>query len=1055
MADSLSLPAHLTTYSTEARWLWLDGDPSPPNAWADFRRRFSVPAGALAAAYLLVTADSRYHLTINNQFVGRGPVRSFPFAYGYDVYEVGPLLREGHDNVVAATVTHWGDGTMQYLRGRGGFLCELVLVGPDGTVRRITGGRGWRARRNSALASHAPRISIQLPFEEQYDARQEVAGWSEPGFDDRGWEDPVEVGPPGCPPWTGLAPRSIPFLCEDLVAPTRVLAVELARPREGTWWALDVRHLAGTSVELHNSAPLGEMGHALVTEVVVAQPCQATLWATWNYEPGAVWLRGQPVSPPGGIIPLGAMEVTLDLEAGPNLLVVAQCQRPALHLSCDQPVTFSARRLLPPESPEAPWAYLGPLDERTDSARRLRASRVAEDLPQDVRRVPVDRHEAMLDVFAVTSSQRFYAVDGGFCAPEIAGPTPRPLADLPRAQPVATPDALLHDNGDWTEIAPQPDGDAHLVVDFGRELVGYLELELDAPEGAIVDANLFEGIDETGIFWTWGLHNSLRYTCRDGHQTFRSFIRRGFRYASLTVRNHRRPLRVRRVACLLNTYPVQERGQFACSDALLTEIWRVAAYTVRLCMEDTYVDCPAYEQVFWVGDARNSALVNAVAFGAYALTDRCLRLVGQSLSRDLDPLKRPELRARPHLTTDHVVSSWFSEIPMWTFLWVWNVWEHYWLTGDRAALADHYEPVRRCLEIAEGFLTERDLLDVPDVWNLVDWAAMDLTRSGEVTSNTALMAEALRRAALMADTLDRPDEGARYRALAHRLREAINRHCWDEQRGAYVDTVRDATAYTRAAALAQQVGYPPEEAARFAARERISEPTNTLVLLCDCATPERRERVAPLALAAREGHYISSSPWASESWPAEQVVPVGSPWFLFFTLETLIALGHTEMALEIVGTQWARMLEKGATTFWETFPGGVGAGHWSRSLCHGWSAAPAYFLSTQVLGITPAAAGYAHVAVAPHPPAGLTWARGVTPTPRGDVTVSWSRSGAGPSARWTVALTLPPTSTGEVTLPGGSPNAAPTIAGSADVVARWTGDGWRLDLPAGASVTVS
>ena len=39
--------------------------------------------------------------------------------------------------------------------------------------------------------------------------------------------------------------------------------------------------------------------------------------------------------------------------------------------------------------------------------------------------------------------------------------------------------------------------------------------------------------------------------------------------------------------------------------------------------------------IYWVGDARNSAPVNAVAFGAYDLTDRCVRLTGQSLSPEL------------------------------------------------------------------------------------------------------------------------------------------------------------------------------------------------------------------------------------------------------------------------------------------------------------------------------------------------------------------------------------------------------------------------------------
>src|SRR5262249_18718837 len=155
---------------------------------------------------------------------------------------------------------------------------------------------------------------------------------------------------------------------------------------------------------------------------------------------------------------------------------------------------------------------------------------------------------------------------------------------------------------------------------------------VDAPEGAIIDGNFFEGLDDGGIFWTRNLRNTFRYVCREGHQLFTSHERRGFRYGSFTFREMSRALKNRQGSNLKATYPVAHTGHFACSDETLKKIWEVGAYTVQLCMLDTYVDCPAYEQVYWVGDARNSALVNAVAFGAFELTDRCVRLTGESLS---------------------------------------------------------------------------------------------------------------------------------------------------------------------------------------------------------------------------------------------------------------------------------------------------------------------------------------------------------------------------------------------------------------------------------------
>jgi len=107
----------------------------------------------------------------------------------------------------------------------------------------------------------------------------------------------------------------------------------------------------------------------------------------------------------------------------------------------------------------------------------------------------------------------------------------------------------------------------------------------------------------------------------------------------------------------------------------------------------------------------------------------------------------------------------------------------------------------------------------------------------------------------------------------------------------------------------------------------------------------------------------------------------------------MISAGYTSDAIALIREQWNRMLEKGATTFWETFPGKVGSGdhggdHWSRSLCHGWSAAPAYFLSTQVLDVAPLEPGYRRVRIAPQR-CDLQWASGAVPTPHGLITVEW------------------------------------------------------------------
>jgi alpha-L-rhamnosidase len=976
-------------FSPEAQWIWGSDDQGEHNIWRYFRRRFSVPGG-LARATLLITADSRYECAVNGRALGRGPARGFPFAYSYDVYDITPDLRTGDVNVIAVMANHLGDHTMSYIRGRPGLLCELLLEDAQGNVTRYSSDSSWRTAPASTFASAAPRISVQLEFEEQYDARREIPGWDSPQFDDSSWLQAAEVGPLGTAPWTELSPRSIPFLTEDLLSPAEIKAVELARTRPGVLWSLDLRYEAGSVRTGLRSAPPGERGSLLFTEVFSPRECTVRIRYFPNYEGGALRINDQ-VFEADELQRSSETPIEVRLRAGPNLVMLRDLLTPALLFETPEPVTFSAERFVP----GAAWVLTAPVHEITDHAQlgdpKVPQWSVAslDELPADDPRIGIPPDANKTDIFALTATQDLYSIRGGFYSYDILRASPRPGLDGERPVPAEMPEALLHDNGHWTMINPQPDGDVHLIVDFGREIIGYVQLEVDAPEGATIDANFFEGIDDAGIFWTWNLRNSFRYVCRQGYQHFTSHQRRGFRYGAFTFRNLAGPLKVRHIGARLATYPVEARGHFACSDETLTKIWQVAAYTVRLCMLDTYVDCPAYEQVYWVGDARNSALVNAVAFGAFDLTDRCVRLAGQSLSDQLDSIKPPHLQAmRTHIITSHVVSGWFDEIPMWTFLWVWMAWENYWHTGSRDALAAYYQDVRECLKRCESFLTERGLLDIPDVWNLVDWAAQDLERHGEVVSNTVLMAQALDYAAQMADTLDLPDDSAAHRALAKRLRDAVNTYGWSDRHQGYVDTVRDRFAYERYMQRCGEQGVQPETFESFQAKQRISEPTNTLVLQCNAVPQERREAVLRFVLAARQGEFVGSRPERAKYGSPDEVVPVGSPWFLFFTLETLFREGLANDALTVLREQWNRMLEKGATTFWETFPGFIGSGHWSRSLCHGWSAAPAYFLSTQVLGVTPLAPGYERIRIAPQP-FNLRWASGTVPTPRGPVTVSW------------------------------------------------------------------
>jgi len=106
------------------------------------------------------------------------------------------------------------------------------------------------------------------------------------------------------------------------------------------------------------------------------------------------------------------------------------------------------------------------------------------------------------------------------------------------------------------------------------------------------------------------------------------------------------------------------------------------------------------------------------------------------------------------------------------------------------------------------------------------------------------------------------------------------------------------------------------------------------------------------------------------------------------------------------------MLDAGATTWWEQFGG-------FASLCHAWSSAPNSDLSREVLGMKVIGAGFKEFRVEPHP-ADLTWAKGVVPTPRGDVSINWKREGS----TFELNVTVPMSALVELSVPAKSLEAS-------------------------------
>ncbi len=611
----LTLGGRPSDVTWQAQWIWGEGPASPRNYYLCARRDFEME-NAAGPLRLHISADSRYRLYLNGQWLGDGPARSFFWAQQFDTYDVAGLLKAGR-NTIAVLVSHYGEGTFQYNpSGQAGLLLQLEREADTGWQPILVTDDKWQVRQHLGYLRPTMRISCQMPFEEIVDARRFPIDWMMPGGQLPEARSAKVVGPVGSGPWKTLVARSVPLMTREPVSPVRVIRTGLAQlPNFHTGFTTRPYLLPG-----HFMANVKDLRGFAAT--IIESPTDQTITFhlmsdRWE-KPiinGAESKDGQPARLRKGdnlwILPFGTWNIEYDRSY------------PAL---VEHPV-----KLRGVFNDRTAWTIFGPFDNAKEMREKVRKVASIEGLTEYR-----DKAQIVLQEHILTNGSPF--------------DESTPARTVPGEFKAENLDGLVGRDSEVTTIHPCDAGNPEFFVDFGREVVGQVELDVEAPAGTVLTFNFIEEIEDgQRIHYCLGNQNAFRYITAAGRQQFTSFLRRGYRYAKVILSDMTGPIRIRSIRTVFSTHPANERGSFSCSDPLLTRIWEIGRHTLRCCSEDTFTDCPAYEQTFWVGDARNEAMINYAAFGDLALTRRCAELPILSL-------------ARAPVTESQVPSAWDSSV---------------------------------------------------------------------------------------------------------------------------------------------------------------------------------------------------------------------------------------------------------------------------------------------------------------------------------------------------------------------------------------------------------
>lgn len=176
-----------------------------------------------------------------------------------------------------------------------------------------------------------------------------------------------------------------------------------------------------------------------------------------------------------------------------------------------------------------------------------------------------------------------------------------------------------------------------LVYDFGQNLTGWVEIEIEGKKGQTLSLDHAESLDENGNFYNENLSFAKAndtYVFNGTKQILRPhFTYHGFRY--IRVKGLEENQEVKFTACHLSS-DLRQTGKFECSNELVNRLQKNIVWSQRDNYLDVPTDCPQRsERLGWTGDA--------TAFGPTAAFNENILPFMKKWLRDLVSEQNPDI----------------------------------------------------------------------------------------------------------------------------------------------------------------------------------------------------------------------------------------------------------------------------------------------------------------------------------------------------------------------------------------------------------------------------
>ncbi|UYI75237.1 MAG: glycoside hydrolase [Bacteroides xylanisolvens] len=344
------------------------------------------------------------------------------------------------------------------------------------------------------------------------------------------------------------------------------------------------------------------------------------------------------------------------------------------------------------------------------------------------------------------------------------------------------------------KILIPPNSEVELLLDSKHVTTGYLTLNFSQGEKADIRIGYAEALYLDKEKVVKGNRNEIEgkefvgYEDRiipDGgsNRSITTLWWRTWRYIRLKIKTNSKPLIIDDIFATISMYPFVKESIFtAPGNEYLNDILTIGWRTARLCANETYMDCPYYEQLQYFGDARIQAMITMYNTRDTYIVKNVLEQGRQSISAD-------------GITMSRYPSSLHQFIPSFSLWWICMGYDYWMYRGDEAYLKTLLPAYRGVLSWYEQYLKADYSLGYIPYWFFADWSGTPFGEpiresEGNSAFQDLLFVMALEFAAKMEDKLGSKVNGQYYVDMARRIKETFHKKYWDEHRKLFADTYK-------------------------------------------------------------------------------------------------------------------------------------------------------------------------------------------------------------------------------------------------------------------------